>query len=324
MIVYVPFFYKIEAKLPRRSKVHTLQIADRHPVHIEEVEDTVLVARFPRGNGGRPHEVRYWNGDFWYTFTPDEDGDPLSWEDAKLPLETRASFGSRNFYLFFRGRHHGLPYHPNIADAGVREILSSTRAKDIEGIESLASNYAVIDGLVYRKEREPVLKPSLEGFRELRLRVSHSALPREVYDPASYWRLDDFDSLVDAYTEMVPDLDIQGVLPPEVYRPDLLSWNRDRDRLWNELEKALASFVTHYMAEADADTLMTYVELRDFLRSADRDSNIQAERAYALIQEISRAFPDPEISPFDACMRIETYAKMGGDGIHSLDSMALR
>lgn len=309
MIINVPYFYEMEVKLPRRGHPTTIQIADVHPVAFEQVDSPELVARILSETPKRAdQEIVHHDGDFWTTLNVLAHASSVTEDAAKQALEAPKRHPS--FRLFEGERHHGIPYYEDASEVVIREVLSSAKDETIRAIERAARDFIVVDGLVRRRMAEPVLEVRLESAGEgYRLEVQCVPVPETLSHPSSYWRLDDYDRMNASYQELFANYDLEPTrLPrPEVHRPDLLEWNREREMLWAALDDELGRFVKNDMPEAKKESLVAYADLRDLLRNGDRKSNGQAKEAYLLARTIRDAETNPaslDRVPFESCVRL--------------------
>lgn len=295
MIIQVPFQYELQIRLPRHRHFMPVYVEDTHPLEIREIADAIHVARTPAFEYGdrTPTDYWFWDGSFW-AVCKDEGR-----EQQPVTLQTYVAAG---------GRMAGAPalsgssppYRGQVFasenDIPAKEIRGSQRDEEIAVLDQAALQVISVDGLVLRRASEPVIHASVENLNSggHYVYLDYEELDRAVSrrGKSLIWRLDQYDRIMRTHAAAL-DAEPSSRPAPEIFRPDLLTWDRERAMFWAEVDYDLKRYVERGLGEVSIEEFAAYATLRDRLRAAENRSESDLEAVREAVLHLMSFAVDP-------------------------------
>ena len=308
MRISVPLVFQ-ENVLPKgMQKVRSMSFGEWVDVEIKEVSELdapIAIQWTPEkydrtfGDVDGVVTMRYFDGELWSPQIYSASGQP----NEHISLERLLEMNQKGYEYAnpFIRRSSDASYfvqnpeiYPNFDRDAFRRVDTDNRKEAIETLEQRAARVLIVDGMVWRTTKEPVLivEPA-SGHRHDKLfdiKVGIKPSPREDDAMPNFFRLDRMDDAIAFGKERWGDGDYHIKSEPQIFMPEILKNEDDMILIPNELKTFIKRTEDKSILNLPRPQITAWLDLRDAIREiseSDLEGTIEnaMEKAKILFDE---------------------------------------
>lgn len=310
MRISVPLVYQ-ENVLPKgMQKVRSMSFGEWVDVEIKEVSELdapIAIQWSPEkydktyGDVDGVVTMRYFDGELWapqiYSVSR-EPNEHISLE--KLLIMNRNGYESSNPLINSSDASYFIQNperYPNFDRDAFRRVDTDNRKEAIEYLEQKAARVLIVDGMIWRTTKEPVLvvEPVSAHYRDdlFDIKVGIKPGPREDESMPDFFRLDRMDDAIAFGKERWGDGNFCIKTDPQLYMPEILKNEDDMIVIPNELKIFIQRTETKSILDLPRPQITAWLDLRDAIHEiSESDLEETVEKAIAKAKIVADASDD--------------------------------